>query len=367
MAFVLAGVVSSTLAGAAVKPEAVRERYRSILAALASDGIGPALDRLSVLEEEAVGELPTQNRIVSFWKLKLGIVRELLESQPVDVLIPIIMLHHEAYVYYLERRNGVLAGHSRTMATELADIYADRAKNREASIVAGWVMTSFAAQLQEFRALKGSTAFYYRALKLDPSNRLARMNIAVNFEKVGEYYNAAKHFELLLESWPDNSEAARLRLINCRLRLLDPQLMNDYVVGEHERALEQLLDLARSDERTWIGAVAFQEAVRVLERLERVDESEAIVREGIAAYPDDAQLKIQLISILERSRRRSEANALLDALKSSAPAAVSARQTYDTYPHAGLEPAREELLAAMARTMTLLAEGTAETSEGMGS
>ncbi|MFQ5525848.1 MAG: hypothetical protein ACE5GX_06255 [Thermoanaerobaculia bacterium] len=358
----LAGALAP-VAEAAIRAREAQTRYRSVLTELASDGIVPALDSLASLEAEAVGEHPGRKRIEGFWKLKLGVIRELLQSQPIEVLIPVIMLHHEAYYYYMERKDGVLAGHARTMATELADIFAEQAQTREASVLAGWVLTSFGAQLQEMRSLRGSTAFYHRAVEWDPSNRLALLNIAINFEKVGEYRPAIESFERLLKTWPDYA-AAKLRLANCRIRLLGT-FQDEVHKQRREWALRVFQDLSRSNEADWIRSIAYQEWVRDLLEHGRVNDAEAVLREALDSLHQDQQLKVQLISLLDRTRRRSEANALLDSVKNTQYTGDSARQIYDSFPHTGLDQAREKLLVAMSENMTLLATGVGAVAEDL--
>ncbi len=354
---VFAGLVllASAQLSAALRPRTVQLRYRAVLRTLAAEGVEPALAPLAKLEHEAFGSDPNQKRLEAFWKLKLGVLREVLDGQPPDILIPVVMLHHEAYQHYLENGRGVLAGHARVMATELADFYAEKGDSRAARDFAAWVRISFAANLQEQRALAGSTEFFYKAVALDPRNVFAIWSLGANFEKGGEYERAVEYFERLLEMRP-GFEEAELRLTLCRVRLV-PKLASEAQDATQQAALRDLERLASEATAEWIRSIAAQERARLLIQLGRVDAAETVLRGALEELPGDQNLTLQLIRLLEGSKRRTEAWNLLNRLSEQTASGSGPRQIYDSYPRAGLEEARAGLIQAMTDRLPLLASG----------
>ncbi len=168
-AVVLAGGLADR-AAAAGEPEALKAGYRRVLSVLAGGDEAEALSALFDFETGALGDLPTGRQLEDFWRLKLRVIRRLLESQTIEVLVPIVVLHHDALLMYRERHHPVLVAHSRKMASELAEIYAEKAGTRRAGLFAGWVFTSFGAYFQDSRSLTASARFFRRALDFDQEN-----------------------------------------------------------------------------------------------------------------------------------------------------------------------------------------------------
>jgi tetratricopeptide (TPR) repeat protein len=333
---------------AALQAEEVQSGYRQVLATLAAGDEDQALEELFVFETGVLGEMPRPGKVEDFWRLKLRVIRGLIESQSVEVLVPVAVFHHDAYLLYRERRRPILAGHSRTMAQELAELYAARAQTQQANVFAGWMLTSFASFHQLSRSVSTSIAVYGRALELDPANRAAIMGIAISYERRAEYERAIEALQRALRIDPGNAEA-RLRLALCAAR-------QEGVDGAAIRSqLERVL--AESGAEPWVRSVAFQELARLYLDEDRTESAERIIRRGLTELPGDQQLSIQLSAILDARRRPREALQVLREIDTGDWNHSSPRQIYDRWPTKGLAEARERMRQIMLNRLPLIAKG----------
>ena len=333
---------------ASLKAEEVQPGYRQVLATLAAGDEDQALEELFAFETGLLGELPRPGMVESFWRFKLRVIRDLAASQSFEVLVPIAVFHHDAYILYRDRRRPILAAHSRTMALELAETYAERVDTLEARVFAGWMLTSFGSFHQLSRSVSTSIAVYRRALELDPSNRAAIMGIAVSFERRAEYERAIEALQQALRIDRKNAEA-RLRLALCALR---HQGM-DKVAARIQ--LERVI--ADSEAEPWVRSVAFQELARFYLEEEQTDAAERVIRRGLAELPGDQQLSIQLAALLDARRRPREALQVLGEIDTGDWNHFSPRQIYDRWPTKGLDEAREMMRQIMLDRLPLIANG----------
>jgi tetratricopeptide (TPR) repeat protein len=342
---------------AALKADDVQPGYRQVLAILAAGDAEQALEELFAFETGVLGELPRSGKVETFWRFKLRVIRDLAASQSFEVLVPIAVFHHDAYLLYRERRRPILAAHSRTMAGELAEVYASKAESHDANVFAGWMLTSFGSFHQQSRSVSTSIAVFRRALELDPANRAAIMGIAVSFERRADYERAIQALDRALRLDRQNAEA-RLRLALCTAR----QEESDKEAARVD--LERVI--AEGMGEPWVRSVAFQELARLRLEEEQTDLAEQIIRRGLAELPGDQQLAIQLAAILDAGRRPKEALKVLEGIETGDWNHVSPRQIYDRWPTDGLAEARDTMREMMVERLPLIADGLAAppTAEG---
>lgn len=321
----------------ALKPAEVKVQYREILGTLANGDREVALVELVDFEREVVGDEDAWRQIEPFWKQKLAVIRDLLDSQPIELLRPVIMLHHDAYFEYLGLHRRYLANHSRVMATELAEIYAERAGTPEARLFSGSVLTSFGANLWSPASVGSSVDLFHRAYLVDPENRLAVVGLSVAYEKVGDYDKAIEYLSRALLLDPVSAEV-RLRLALCQLRSARETSL---------QAMANLTALTGEGSPEWIRSIAYQELARAHLLAEREDLAEAVLWEGVGVLPTDQQLLVELASLLDRQRRHVESNRLLAAIEADEWRQVSPRERYDVWEPQGMEEVRANLHAEM--------------------
>jgi tetratricopeptide (TPR) repeat protein len=335
---------------ATLKAEEVQPGYRQVLATLAAGDEDLALEELFAFETGVLGEMPRPGKVEKFWRFKLRVIRDLAQSQSAEVILPIAVFHHDAYLLYRERQRPILAAHSRTMAGELAEFYASRAKSQDANVFAGWMLTSFGSFHQQSRSLSTSIAVFRRALELDPANRAAIMGIAVSYERRAEYERAIQALQQALRVDRQNAEA-RLRLALCTARQEESDI--DAARVDLERVI------AEGTAEPWVRSVAFQELARLHLEEKQTETAERLIRQGLAELPRDQQLAIQLAAILDARRKPKEALKVLEGIETGDWNQVSPRQIYDRWPTKGLAEARDMMRQMMFKRLPLIADGLA--------
>jgi tetratricopeptide (TPR) repeat protein len=331
-----------------LKPAEVKARYREILGTLAKGDREAALVELVDFEREVVGdEEDAWRQIESFWKQKLGVIRDLLDSQTIELLRPIIMLHHDAYFEYVAMHRRYLANHSRVMATEMAEIYAERAGTPEARLFSGSTLTSFGATLWSPASVGSSVDLFYRAILVDPGNRLAVVGLSVAYEKIGDYEKAIEYLSRALLQDPESAEV-QLRMALCQIRSDEESRL---------QAVANLQILTGGGSPDWIRSIAYHELARAHLLAQREDLAESVLREGISVQPTDQQLLVQLASLLDRQRRHAEVNRLLAAIEADEWRQISPRERYDVWEPQGIEAVRADLVAKMEAGLEPLSAG----------
>lgn len=345
----LTATVTPAVAREAMKPASFQAAYRAVLATLAEGQEREALTQLYELETSVMRDRPTPGRIDHFWRLKLGVVRELIETESVEILVPIVVLHHDAYVMYRQREQRELAAHSRQMSAELAEYYGNKSTRADARLFTGWVLTSFGAYLQESWALSSSAELFERALQRDPQNVVALVRLGASFEKSGEYENAVQRLERAARLRPDDAQIA-VRLALCRAR------MDEVMIPE---VIEQLRAVVASQRPSWIISVAYQELALLLAAEGRPDEAERALREGLRKMPGDQYLSVELSQLLDRKRSPGEAAKVLAAVEAGDWRGKSPRYLYNTWPDVGIEATRANLRSTLQAGLSPLGAGLA--------
>lgn len=349
----LSVLVSPLWAARAMKPLEMKQRYYEVLGVLASGDLDRALAELTEFEQAAVGEQNSWRYVDNLWKAKLHVIRDLLANESPDLLRSIIVLHHDAYFSYGQMGRMYLAQHSRTMASELARVYAERAAAPAAQAFSGRILTSFGVYLWSPSNVGGSAELFFQAYLVDPSNSLAVRGLATAWERNGDYEKAIEYLEKALVIEPGDPELG-LRLALCHLR---------HPEGHHEQAREKLKRLTTPSNPVWVRSVAIQELARA--RLAEGDRTgaESLLRLGLADLPGDQQISLQLASILDGEHRRSEALSVLDGIEIFGWERQSARQTYDFWEPPDPEAVRSEARQGLSEGYAALSRALAAEAE----
>ena len=319
--------------------------YVETLDHLARGDRDQALELLITIEVEALGKTPTTSRIDRVWRHKLGVVRRALDLTSDEVLVPVIVLHHDAYEVYRDRKMPILARHARDMASDLASYMVQRTDNDSDRRFASWVMASFGASLLTLRTSGTSAGLLEDALGHAPDNPAALIGLAWAHEAHGEYQNAIERLDDLLAADPDHHQA-RLRWAVCQQRLGE--------FGAAESAFQLVLNQA---EERWIRSVAHQELSRTHRLQGDLSTALAAAEAGLTEYPDDQELIVLAASLNERTGRRTRARDVVASIRVDASPEGSARYHYDSRPELNIEEARARLHRMQEDRLDVLAEG----------
>ena len=337
LCLLLVPVSSSPAAAASLKPPEIKAKYRDVLGVLATGDLDGALAELMEFETKVVGDEQPWLRMESFWRIKLRTLRDLLNADTLDLLRPVIELHSEAYFAYGRAGRRFMAGHSRLMATELAEIYALRANYPEARVFSGSVLTNFGVVLWTPTNIVQSSDLFLRATAADPGNSLALLGLGTAYEHAGNYERAIRYLSGVLRLEGEN-HLASLRLALCQLRASEDFLLE---------ATQSLENLTQSDAPEWIRSIAYQELARQKLQAGDLDAAEALLQMGLRDIPRDQQLSVQLGSVYDLTRRPKETIRVLDAIPENGWDRVSPRQIYSAWEPVGVEETRARLRVEM--------------------
>jgi tetratricopeptide (TPR) repeat protein len=329
---------SSSSAAASLKPPEIKAKYREVLGVLATGDLDAALVDLMEFETGVVGDEQPWLRMESFWRIKLRALRDLLNAETLDLLRPVIVLHSEAYFEYGNAGRRFMAGHSRLMATELAEIYALRVNAPEARVFSGSVLTNFGVVLWTPTNIVQSSDLFLRATSADPGNSLALLGLGTAYEHAGNYERAIRYLSGVLRLEGEN-HLASLRLALCQLRASE-----DFF----QEATLSLENLTQSDAPEWIRSIAYQELARQKLKTADLDAAEALLQMGLQDIPRDQQLSVLLGSVYDLKRRPKDTIQVLDAIPENGWNRVSPRQIYSNWEPVGVEETRARLRVEMA-------------------
>ena len=283
----------------------IQTRYREILSAWVSGEVERAPDDLIELEKSIVadGDPKSRKRLL---QSEQKVIHE-LGATSLEVLVPIAMLHHEAYSRLLGRgvRQAPLAlSHARQMARDLAILYNQQSGSEGSAVVASRVLTSLGGMLMEHAQQLPAAELFYQALELDGRNVAARLALATVFEKSAQPESAIKALRELLKVDPEHAEA--------RFRLA----MNQKRMGEKGEARKILNELASSKDAGWVAPLVYQELARLHAEENDWPGAEKVLRSGLGRFPDHVRLHIELASVLDRRGSFGEAKTLLQKVVS---------------------------------------------------
>lgn len=327
---------------------AVNARYPPVLTLLANGEHDRALTALRGMESQLTAGGPL-SRFDKLWKAKLHVLRDLIDNP--EVLVPAIQLHHDAFVAYRAEGQTLLARHSRTMATELAEVYVDRANSEAARVVAGRALASLGGYQQEDGSIGSAAELFLEAIKLDPKCGAGLLGQAALYEKLGQYKQALPLLEALSASQHGNSQA--------RLRLA----MNLARTGDRARAQTTLAGLLKSGvdaadaASPWVVALAYEEQARMLTEDGALRPAIDILRRGAERFPANPEMLISQAFLLERAGEPGAAQALVErAAKLAGSTAQDApRWLYNRWPQDELDEARKRLRESTEPRLKLLA------------
>lgn len=286
----------------------IQTRYREILSAWVSGEVERAPDDLIELEKSIVadGDPKSRKRLI---QSEQKVIHE-LGATSLEVLVPIAMLHHEAYSRLLARgvRQAPLAlSHARQMARDLAILYNQQSGSEGSAVVASRVLTSLGGMLMEHAQQLPAAELFYQALELDGRNVAARLALATVYEKSAQPESAIKALRELLKVDPEHAEA--------RFRLA----MNQKRMGEKGEAKKILNELASSKDSGWVAPLVYQELARLHAEENDWAGAEKVLRAGLGRFPDHVRLHIELSSVLDRRGSFGEAKTLLQKVVSLPP------------------------------------------------
>ncbi len=301
-------------AGGEIPPEKIQERYRKILSDWSAGQTDRAPDELIELETAVAVDTDARTH-KTLLKEEQAVIHQ-VGTADIEVLVPIAVLHHEAYRRLLGRggRGHALAMvHTRNMAKDLALLYSEQSGSEGAKLVASRLLTSLGGLLLQSAQQLPAAEMFQKAIELDGHNLPALLALSTIYEKNAQAESAVKLLRHILEAAPASAEA-RLRLA-LNLKRLD-----------HAAEAHKLLEgLAADKDPSWVTPLAYQELARMDSDRERSSEAEKVLRQGIERCPDDLRLRIQLAAVLDRRGAPGEATALIEkALAGSSSREVSA-------------------------------------------
>ncbi len=327
---------------AVLEPDAIRFRYLGVLNLVAEGQGEAALQELAEIERAAVDpEHPTRSLEI-LWRAKLGVIRDLLGSQQWGAVVPILSLHHDAYRYYRELGEPLLARHSVDMTAELARFTAAKSPDPGAPQMAGRYLSSLGGHLQDGWSLSSSARLFADALELDPSNEAAHLGLASLFEKRGEYENAEEHLQRAWARRPDAPEVA-LRLALCRLR-----------AGELARAEADLRKLADEDQVDWVAVLAYQELAKLEVAKGHPEAAEVLLMAARERHPYNQRLTVLVAWVRDLQGLSALALTELDQVEEES-AQESPRYRYTVWPHGFLDEIRGNLSVSRDQQLVVLA------------
>lgn len=267
--------------------------YRSVLTMLSSGQLDDAMESLYAFETTFMEGRQPQDVDLLF-QTEVEVIRA-LGLRDIESLVPVLVLHHDAYPMYLDRGQSILAGHSSRVAASLADLYAREGGTEGSRVLGARALASLGIFAQRSGTKLQGLGLMLHALEYDPANQAALLGIATVHERGGNFHRAAEHLLELLNSDPDHREG--------RLRMA----VNLHRLGSTDQARRLLAELISETRSDWITTVAYQELARVHRDAGRIDRAEQILRQGLERFPSDGRLRTQLAFVLDFQRKPQEA------------------------------------------------------------
>src|SRR6185295_8777104 len=309
--------------GERIAPEKIQELYRRILRDWSAGETDRAPNELIELETSVVvdGDAGTRKTLL---KAEQAVIHQ-VGAADIEVLVPIAVLHHEAYRRLLgagTRGRATAMIHTRTMARDLAILYREQSGSEGAALVSSRLLTSLGGLLLQSAQQLPAAEMFQESVELDPHNSPALLGLAAIYEKNAQPESAVKYLRQALEIDPGNSEG-RLRLALNLKRL------------KQGNVTRKILEALTADtDPSWVTPLAFQELARLDSDEEKPEAAETVLRRALERFPDDARLTTQLASVLDRRGKPREATALVEKVLAASPAressSSSSRYLYNT-------------------------------------
>lgn len=304
-------------AGEEIRPQRITEIYRRILTDWSAGPAERAPDELIELETAVALDTDPRTR-KTLLKAEQEVIHQ-VGAADLEVLVPIAMLHHEAYRRLLQRggRGHALAmGHTRGMAKDLAILYSEQSGSEGAAQVASRLLTSLGGLLLQSSQQLSSAEMFQKAIELDGHNLAALLALSTIYEKNAQAESAVRLLRHAVEVAPASGEA--------RLRLA----LNLKRLQKTDEARKLLEGLTADKEPTWVTPLAYQELARLDSDRGRSSESEKVLRRAVERFPEDLRLRIQLAAVLDRRGSPGEATALIEKALAASPSQESSASRY---------------------------------------
>lgn len=329
-----------------LSPERIQETYRKILADWSSGEGQKAPDELIALETAVIrdGEPKTRKALL---QAEQEVIHQ-VGAADIEVLVPVAMLHHEAYARLLRqgaRGRSMALSHARSMTRDLAILYRDQSGSEGAGIVASRLLTSLGGMLLSAAQQLPAAEMFQQAVELDGRNLTALLALAAVYEKNAQTESAVKLLLRALEVDVKHPEA--------RLRLA----LNLKRQGKDQEA-RTILEKLAVEEAFWPSALAYQELAQLHRDQGRGAEAEKVLRRALQAYPDDPRFYIQLAAVLDRRGEVKESTELVEQVLSAPAKQVSAsgRYLYNQFPPDAFAEARAFLDESSRSRLPVLAQ-----------
>ncbi len=343
--------------GEKIPPQRIQEIYRKILVAWSAGETERAPDELIELETAVLvdGESGTRKTLL---KAEQAVIHQ-AGATDLEALVPIAVLHHEAYQRLIQRGGrgqATAMSHSRTMAKELAVIYREQSGSEGASMVASRLLTSLGGLLLQSAQQLPAAAMFQQAVDFDGRNTAALLGLAAIYEKNAQPESAVKLARRALETEPGNAEG--------RLRLA----LNLKRLNQMDEARKLLEELTAAGDPYWLTPLAYQELARLHSQEGRPAEAEEVLHRALERFPEDARLTVQLAAVLDRKGAAREATGLVEKAlaSSSSREANSARYLYNTVRAEAFAAARTFLAENSRARLPVLATALSAPVEGSG-
>ncbi|HEV7670626.1 MAG TPA: tetratricopeptide repeat protein [Thermoanaerobaculia bacterium] len=330
-------------------PAVLEGSYRAILGLWAQSD-PRAVDELIKFESSVISDLDPRTR-ESLHKAEQRVISE-AAGVDLEVLVPLSILHQEAYRHYtIHGGTGAaqVATHDRTLALDLALLYKKHVDTPAASVLASHLIGRLASVSSDlFQAAK----LFQLASEADPKNGAAQLGLATVFEKSGNYVDAVDVLQRMRANdpaTPAKYPEATLRLAICLARL-----------DRGTEATKLLAPLAQAPPSPWIGLLAAEELGRVEQEARHPERAEKVLRAALERYPGSARLTLQLASALDARGAQQEARTVLDRLAEiGADAQDDSRYRYNRFSQElfddadrVVEPAGRQRLALLASSLS---------------
>lgn len=275
--------------------------YRSVLTMLSTGQLDDAMESLYAFETTFMeGRQPKDVELL--FAAEVEVIRS-LGQRDIESLVPVLVLHHDAYPMYLDRKKYQLAGHSSRVAASLADLYAREGGTEGSRVLGARALASLGIFGQRVGVQLQGMGLMLHALDYDPTNQAALLGIATVHERTGNYHRAAERLLELLELAPEHREG--------RLRMA----VNLGRLGEPDQARRLLAGLTSEPSSDWVATVAYQELARIHREAGRLEVAERTLRQGLERFPADGGLRTQLAYVLDFQRRPKEALEVMERIR----------------------------------------------------
>lgn len=316
--------------------------YQSVLTLLSTGRREDALEALYAFEGAAMeGRQPQE--ISRLFEAEVEVVRA-LGRRDIESLVPVLMLHHDAYPMYVGRGRPFLAGHASRLAASLADLYAREGGTEGSRMLGARALASLGIYAQKTGVKLQGMGLMLHALDFDPDNEAALLGIASAHERSGNFHRAAERLLELIGFHPQHREG--------RLRMA----VNLGRLGETRQARGLLEGLIAEPTHDWVGTLAYQELARIHYEAGNPDRAAQVLSQGLERFPEDGAIRTQLAFVLDHQREPQRALRVIQELaEAEAGSGPSPRRLYGIGPQETYREAVAALEQSAAARMPRLA------------